>query len=314
MKETVSDFGRQNRRVIATNGTVFRVSPRGATQIVLSMAYFWVMAAFSVVVALFNAPLFGMDLPLLGRFGYWFFDCAIVTAIWIGLFWAVAWIDRATGIALPFYGPVVCMCGVAGMVWANYGLERVLFGLDMQSAGKIWGEVLRYTLIAVVFDLLTSMFILPWFPQVSFERVNWGFGARAEEGSVAEVPEGEANADAAAAAGNAGNRRDALVLPGGKSMPLDGLMYMKSVEHYVEFIYREGQRLERATLRALVEQIDPEAGIQTHRSYWVNSDAISGLSRKNGNLALVLSDDTEIPVSRTRRKLVSDWVAGGDRT
>ena len=301
----------RRKRVIASNGSVFHVSLEDALAIVTSRAYFWVIVSFSIAVALFNAPMFGLELPVLGRFVYWFVDCVVVTAGWLAAFWLLDWLERRTSLSPPYLSAMLCGAGIGLMIGVNYALERALFGVPALGVWAVWGEWLRYFLIAVVFELLTVVFLLPSFPQAKFEKVTWRLGPAERPGGAvtqAEAPEEpeerEQEPEAPAPGGDAGG----IVLSGGKAMPLDGLMFMKSVEHYVEFAYRDRREMERATLRMLVDQIGPETGIRTHRSYWVSREAISDVTRKAGNAVLVLEDGTEIPVSRNRRKAVSDWL------
>jgi DNA-binding LytR/AlgR family response regulator len=145
---------------------------------------------------------------------------------------------------------------------------------------QVWGEVIRYLLIAVVFEILIVSFILPRFERVRFTAKAAPSGAFPP---VLRVNE--------------------------KEIPLDRLSYIKSVEHYVELVTDEKVLLERAPLKALTAQLGAEAGIQPHRSYWVARRSAPVLRRAGDNHVLLLQNGTEIPVSRGRRKQVEAWLS-----
>ncbi|UYV37489.1 LytTR family transcriptional regulator [Rhodobacteraceae bacterium D3-12] len=94
----------------------------------------------------------------------------------------------------------------------------------------------------------------------------------------------------------------------GRKRPLEDVLYLKSAEHYVEVVLHDARELVRTSLKDLIEEFSHEHGVQPHRSYWVSRDAIVGLNRIKGAQFLVLRNGEEIPVARSKRGHVSNWV------
>jgi len=294
MKSVPSQVSCHELRVIATNGRVFRVDVAGAIKISVSRLMVLSMAMFSVMVALFNPPLFGLELPLLGRFFYWLLVCYFVTFLWILQFKGFDLLNRRLKRDVPVFSGLVCLVSVAAMVWSTYAATELLFGVAGITNLQIWGEVLRYFLIAMVIDFFTVAMVLPRFEYVTFENPPPG-PAPQNEHVVETVP---------------ARTSEPLVLKvNQRSIPLEQICYMKSVEHYVEFHCHADCITERVALRDMVAQAAAANGIQPHRSYWVKREAVQDMARRNGSPVLILQDGTEIPVSRHRRAEVVAWLA-----
>ncbi|WP_367575567.1 LytTR family DNA-binding domain-containing protein [Aliisedimentitalea sp. MJ-SS2] len=86
------------------------------------------------------------------------------------------------------------------------------------------------------------------------------------------------------------------------------MLYLKSVEHYVDVVLHDTSELVWASLRNLIEMLHPDLGVQSHRSYWVTAEAVVGMNRQKSAQFLALSDGHEVPVSRQRRVVVKEWV------
>ena len=52
-------------------------------------------------------------------------------------------------------------------------------------------------------------------------------------------------------------------------------------------------------LKDALLQLEGFPGLQTHRSWWVASDAIVSVNKQNRKMTLLLSNNLEVPVSRT---------------
>jgi hypothetical protein len=82
------------------------------------------------------------------------------------------------------------------------------------------------------------------------------------------------------------------------------VLHMKSELHYLSVATTRGRSLILYTLRDAVRELPPDAGVQTHRSWWVNLAHAKDL-RINGRLAtLTMADGTKVPVSRSKVKTV----------
>ncbi|MCF3594808.1 LytTR family transcriptional regulator [Rhodobacteraceae bacterium LMO-12] len=282
-------------RIVAMNGYVFRATLNDALQVLRSRLFQGSLIAFGILIALVNPVLFGVTLPLGWRPVFWVLNCSLSTAVWIAQFQFCNSLMRFAQRDFVVPSGLFHAVAVVVLIWVNYVVFVYWLEFPELETITIWGEILRFTLIAVVFELMMVIFILPKFPQI--RRVQWN-GEEIEDGSL--------SADGVVRSSDAGTSPELEVQD--RQIALEGLLYLKSVEHYVEFVFHEGRELLRAALRDLTEQLGPEHGIQTHRSYWVRRQAIDGLIRQNGHRFLRLKDGTDIPVSRTRRKEVSEWM------
>ncbi|QIZ80932.1 LytTR family transcriptional regulator [Thalassovita gelatinovora] len=283
--------------MIAMNGTAYRMTFQVLVKVVFSKLQLTSVLLFCFMVAMFNAPTHGVTLSLGGRYLIWLFDCVLVTSLWMLQFWLIAWVNVRAGRQIPAPLTVLSAVGVAAAVWMNYLISRELLGGPALSMMSVWLEFLRYQLIALVFEVVTVSFIMPQFEQISFEK--WGrsiFGTK-PQGEIAEesgdMPE---------------PTQTQHLRVNQTQFPVEGLRYLKSVEHYVEFNYDDETRMERAVLRDLVDQLDGVDGIQPHRSYWVARTEAENLIRKSGKHLLTTVKGEEIPVARNRRIEVENWL------
>ncbi len=78
------------------------------------------------------------------------------------------------------------------------------------------------------------------------------------------------------------------------------ITFLKAELHYLEVNTTKGQALILYNLRDAIEELSSQSGIQCHRSYWVNLKYIRSFKKQGRQGTLVLSQDHEIPVSRTK--------------
>lgn len=285
-------------RVFAINGRVFRVDIAGVVHICTSRLLLIKLALFSAVVALFNPPMFGLELPFWGTFLYWLGLCYVVTGLWVVQFMLFVLLRRVTGHDLPMPAPVVVALALTGAVWLNYAVTETLFDLPHVSAAMVWWQVLRYFLISMVAELVTVLLVLPRFREVVFETP-----LPAQEAQI--LPKADKEQQTAAS-----EPSQPMLVVNGRAVPLEWLRWMKSQEHYVEFHCDTDTVTERAPLRDMVLQASGVDGIQPHRSWWVSRRAVDRLARRGGNPVLILTDGTEVPISRHRKAQVEAWLAG----
>lgn len=98
-----------------------------------------------------------------------------------------------------------------------------------------------------------------------------------------------------------------VVSVGGSSFYLDDIIYLKSIEHYVEVVAKQNTELPRAVLRDVLEQFGPAQGFQPHRSYWAAKDNILGIVKVDGKPYLEMSNGDRLPISRSRVKDFNEW-------
>ncbi len=86
------------------------------------------------------------------------------------------------------------------------------------------------------------------------------------------------------------------------------LLYLRMQDHYVEIVTDKGHSLVLMRWSDALSEIPSGIGMQIHRSYWISFDAVADWRNDVGKLSLVLTDKTELPVSRSRK---SDVLAAG---
>lgn len=280
MVETVSkQHASHEMQVFASNGTAYTVSLADSWEIVSSRIYVIVMALFSLLVALFDAPVFDVDLPFVARFIYWFVDCYLATGFWFVQARIMMWLIDDLKLPLLNIGALYTFFDILVMVWIDYWFSVSVLGMAPLTGWQVWGAVFRYTGVGIVIELLVVSFIMPRFDAIN--PISW---------RTALSPSAE------------------FITVNDRTVQLDELRYIKSIEHYVELVTDSGTLLERATLKELIDQVGLLDGIQPHRSYWVARRAVSELKRSGDNMVLLLSCGIEIPVSRGRRKAVEAWL------
>lgn len=104
-----------------------------------------------------------------------------------------------------------------------------------------------------------------------------------------------------------GNKKEEL------SFNIEELLFIKSLENYVEIYLFNKQKIQknilRSTLTKIKSQIHCESVIQVHRSYIVNLKNTTEIIGKSPNYKLKLyHSDFEIPISRTKIKFIREKV------
>ena len=86
------------------------------------------------------------------------------------------------------------------------------------------------------------------------------------------------------------------------------IIYLKSELHYLTVVTTKGRTLILYNLRDAIEQLPAEAGIQTHRSYWVAADQVVAVHKAGRQGEVELKDGDRIPISRARLGAVMEWI------
>ena len=81
------------------------------------------------------------------------------------------------------------------------------------------------------------------------------------------------------------------------------LMWIEAEDYYVRIHSSRGRHLVRTPLTTLEGRLDPRQFLRVHRGAIVNVQAVTEV-RDAGGLTLVMTDGTEVPVSRSRRAAV----------
>ena len=77
------------------------------------------------------------------------------------------------------------------------------------------------------------------------------------------------------------------------------LLHLHMQDHYVEVHTDEGSDLLLLRFRDALREVEGIDGAQVHRSHWVARNAVAGVVRRDGRIALRLVNGNEVPVSRS---------------
>lgn len=85
-------------------------------------------------------------------------------------------------------------------------------------------------------------------------------------------------------------------------LPLDKrgqLMCLEMSDHYLKVHTDKGHHMLLMRFKDALTKLDGFAGMQTHRSWWVATNAIVTVNKENRKISLLLANGIEVPVSRT---------------
>ena len=88
------------------------------------------------------------------------------------------------------------------------------------------------------------------------------------------------------------------------------LIWIEAEDYYVRIHSRRGRHLVRTALATLEGQLQPHQFLRVHRGAIVNLQEVTAV-RDAGGLTLVLTDGSEVPVSRSRRSVVESSLLPG---
>lgn len=87
------------------------------------------------------------------------------------------------------------------------------------------------------------------------------------------------------------------------------IVYLMAELHYLRIVTTRGQRLVLYNLRDAIDELTPDSGIQTHRSYWASFAHAKRLVKRDGKVFLLMDDGHEVPVSRRQVSRVRKEIA-----
>lgn len=214
-------------------------------------------------------PFGSYEAPLLTRFAYWMPTMALGACIGAAL---SIWSDREplfTG--RPAIRAVFLIATMtAAMTGVAWGMGQLVFGPGAITFG--WLFVFYAWFITIVASAIASILHARRTTRV--------------EVAAAPVPT-EATADA-------------LPLTARLPEKLRGatILALQGEDHYVRVHTDKGSDLILIRLTDATAEMGETPGARTHRSWWESKGAVKSIRRDNGRVALVLTNDAEIPVSR----------------
>jgi two-component system LytT family response regulator len=100
----------------------------------------------------------------------------------------------------------------------------------------------------------------------------------------------------------------AIPIPyGHKLYDADEILYFKAESNYTSIITKSGENLIISKTLKTIEALLPDfLFVRCHRTYLVNNKHVVELQFKNGGF-LILTNNDKIPISRHRKKVLSEW-------
>ncbi|WP_070796020.1 LytTR family DNA-binding domain-containing protein [Thalassotalea crassostreae] len=77
------------------------------------------------------------------------------------------------------------------------------------------------------------------------------------------------------------------------------LLCLEMADHYLKIYTDKGNHLLLMRFKDAMNLLANYPGMQTHRSWWVAKEAVTHVKKENRKISLVLTNDIEVPVSRT---------------
>jgi len=90
-------------------------------------------------------------------------------------------------------------------------------------------------------------------------------------------------------------------------IPVEDVLWFKSENHYTYVCTKEFEYIYSEPLKDMVAKLDPSQFMQVHRNAIVNSKYIKDIIQGD-NMRLVLENGSEVPVSRSNKKVIKDRI------
>ncbi len=81
---------------------------------------------------------------------------------------------------------------------------------------------------------------------------------------------------------------------------------LQAEDHYLRVYTDKKSELIRYRFSDAVGEVQHLAGLQVHRSFWINTDSIQGIRRAGRSYEIILGDGLEVPVSRSYRYAIKE--------
>ena len=159
------------------------------------------------------------------------------------------------------------------------------------------------------FDVRATDYVLKPFSDERFRAALARAKERVRERRILEWAE-QSRPESVGAPSGAGATLDRLTLKDGAHsivIPVAEITWIEAEDYYVRIHSTRGRHFVRATLASLEQRLNPALFIRVHRGAIVNLACISTIRRNRGT-HIVLTDGTDIPVSRARRRSLADAV------
>ena len=244
----------------------------------------------------------GLSFGLSGPFGSYEGNFFYRLTYWTSLFWIgsiIAWCSAATALTKASrtgFPPLFSI--VAIVIFACVPLAM----LDAAITSLFW-PLRASSMKALEWYGLTLGVTLPW--TILLAWIELGRSTKSiPTAEIAPVDPRPAAAPVTAIPVSSDN-------PGLPEHVLSGAMCLQMEDHHIRVHTQGRSYLHYGVMRQVVGAIDESRGLQVHRSWWVEKDAVQAWYRDDRTVTLVLRNGLHVPVARNRvAKLRSEgWLA-----
>ncbi|SDD13611.1 transcriptional regulator, LytTR family [Sphingomonas sp. YR710] len=250
------------------------------------------------------ATLAGLEFGLIGPFGSYASHLFTRIAYWTILFWAgslLLWPSVVAALLLgprrgfpPLFSGVVVIL-IACIPLAALGAAETYAFWPVHASGM---RILDWYGLTIVVAL-PAIGGLVWLDHGKAKLIPARFrfaldsGPRSD-GKIGPVPDAETND---------------LALP---EHILSTALCLQMEDHHVRVHLQGRSFLHFAVMREVVSGLDPERGLQVHRSWWVARRAVQGWYRDDRSVTLILINGLRVPVARNRIAMIraQGWLDG----
>lgn len=176
--------------------------------------------------------------------------------------------------------------------WISGDPDGSLSSDHIYSQVGFWAFAIRATVIWILVNLAFDRFL--GLPRYRYESVP-AAGAEADPAVAAA---------AAATPGNAGDSSLRFLQRLPANVAPDEVIALKAEQHYIKVYTADRSFMTLYRFSDAVAEMDPAAGHQVHRSYWVRTEAIRAVKRDSRKYSIELVNHLVVPVSATNRGLI----------
>jgi DNA-binding LytR/AlgR family response regulator len=213
------------------------------------------------------------------------------------------------------YTPILFVPLVVVGEYATQGVIGVFQAGYAKPLDVVLVDLARDMLVLVMFDALHALYVVPVHPlaQSDAQRMVAAPVLVMEESREAPEPEMPEPEDEAADEVARGPELETVRI-GERVFPLAELVAVRTEDHYLNVITRNGRCMLRAKLSDVEALHSGRHGVQINRSHWVAFAAISAMrEERNGQIVLDLTNGDSATVARSRRLVFLQLYQGGLR-
>lgn len=309
-----SDLHGRTRRIVSSNGRSWDTTAQGAADYIFHPVFMSYFCMCVVLYATLMQPSEEATLNALAQTVLW---AGLVMTALVWLF-ASAWLsvialDR--GLTKAIYTPLLLL----PMVFINVFMgEFILSSFNSafeNSLGTQIEDVVKNVIILVTFDIMHARFVVPQHPRnVEYRATILSEAAPPEPVEIA-AQSANSYAPAPVAMPSMVDTVSEITPPdihsaecqrhieiAREKIDATAILWLKSEDHYLSIQLKDRNVMLRGKLRTAVDELGEHLGAQINRSVWVAFTAIRSVDEQtNGNLDVLLEDDTMFRVSNSRR-------------